>query len=85
MKPLRTLSSVQARRLTITRQHLAGERAPANARGIMKVMRDLGCLQIDSISAVAPTPYLVLWSRLGAYDPAHLHALLWRDRKLFEY
>ncbi len=85
MNTLRTLSPIQARRLAITRQQLAGERAPANARGIMKVMRDLGCLQIDPISAVARSPYLVLWSRLGAYDPAHLHALLWRDRRLFEY
>jgi uncharacterized protein YcaQ len=85
MKTMRTLSPVQARRLAITRQHLAGEHAPANAQGMMKVMRDIGCLQIDPISAVARSPYLVLWSRLGAYDPAHLHKLLWRDRKLFEY
>ncbi len=48
-------------------------------------MRDLGCLQIDPISVVARSPLLVLWSRLGAYDPAHLDALLWRERKLFEY
>lgn len=85
MTALRTISPLQARRLAITRQHLAGERAPANSLGIMRVMRDLGCLQIDPISAVARSPYLVLWSRLGAYDPAHLHTLLWRDRKLFEY
>ena len=85
MKPIRTLSLVQVRRLAIMRQHLAGKQLPANARGIMNVVRDLGCLQIDPISAVARSPYLVLWSRLGAYDPAHLHTLLWRDRKLFEY
>ncbi len=82
---LRTLTSTQARRLAITRQRLAGERATPDARGIMDVMRDLGCLQIDPISAVARSPLLVLWSRLGAYDPAHLDALLWRERKLFEY
>src|SRR4029450_10314559 len=27
----------------------------------------------------------VLWSRLGRYDPADLEALLWRERRLFEY
>ena len=82
---LRTLTPTQARRLAITRQRLAGERATPDTRGIMDVMRDLGCLQIDPISAVARSPLLVLWSRLGAYDPAHLDALLWRERKLFEY
>lgn len=82
---IRTLSPTQARRLAITRQRLAGPRPSTNKHGIMDVMRDLGCLQIDPISAVARSPYLVLWSRLGAYDPADLNALLWRDRKLFEY
>ncbi|HEX7588649.1 MAG TPA: crosslink repair DNA glycosylase YcaQ family protein [Anaerolineae bacterium] len=85
MKPIRTLSPEQARQLAIMRQHLAGKQAPANKRSILNIVRDLGCLQIDPISAVARSPYLVLWSRLGAYDPADLHTLLWHDRKLFEY
>ncbi len=85
MSHIRTLTLAQARRLAITRQRLAGPRAPANARGIMDVMRDLGCVQLDPISAVARSHSLVLWSRLGAYDTAHLDALLWRERKLFEY
>jgi uncharacterized protein YcaQ len=41
-------------------------------------------LQIDTISVVARSPYLVLWSRLGAYDPRWLDALL-AEGKLFEY
>jgi uncharacterized protein YcaQ len=82
----RTLTPALARRLAITRQHLAGPRAPAAAADdILNVVRDLGCLQIDPIGVVARSPLLVLWSRLGAYDRAHLDALLWRDRKLFEY
>ncbi|MDE3090316.1 MAG: winged helix DNA-binding domain-containing protein, partial [Chloroflexota bacterium] len=85
MGHIRTLTPTQARRLAITRQRLAGKRATPDARGIMDVMRDLGCLQIDPISTVARSPLLVLWSRLGAYDPAQLGALLWRERKLFEY
>ncbi len=85
MSHILTLSPTQARRLAITRQRLAGKRATPDARGIMDVMRDLGCLQIDPISAVARSPLLVLWSRLGVYDPAHLDALLWRERKLIEY
>src|SRR3712207_9410485 len=36
----------------------------------------MGVLQIDSISVVARSPYLVLWSRLGPYDPIWLDELL---------
>ena len=48
-------------------------------------MRRLGFLQIDPISTVAPPQYLVLWSRLGAYDRTVLDRLLWTERKLFEW
>jgi len=36
----------------------------------------MGVLQIDSISVVARSPYLVLWNRLGSYDPVWLDELL---------
>ena len=48
-------------------------------------MRRLGFLQIDPISSVAPPQYLVLWSRLGAYDRAELDRLLWEEKKLVEW
>ncbi|NIP22845.1 MAG: hypothetical protein GWO38_03240 [Phycisphaerae bacterium] len=73
-----------ARRLAITRQRLAGPRPKPDAAGILAVIRDLNCLQLDPISAVAPSHLLVLWSRLGTYDPAHLDTLLWEERRLFE-
>jgi len=81
----RTITKATARRLAITRQRLAGETAPPTADGIMEVVRDLGCLQLDPISAVARSPLLVLWSRLGVYDPADLDRLIYSERQLFEY
>jgi uncharacterized protein YcaQ len=51
----------------------------------MEVIRDLGCLQLDPISAVERTHLLVLWSRLGKYDYADFDKVMWEERCLFEY
>jgi uncharacterized protein YcaQ len=55
------------------------------ATGVLQTVRRLGFLQIDPISTVAPPQHLVLWSRLGPYDPGELDRLLWKERKLFEW
>jgi hypothetical protein len=44
----------------------------------------MGYLQIDSIQVVARSPYLVLWSRLGAYDMDWLNQLH-AEGHLFEH
>ncbi len=82
---IRTITPETVRRLAIRRQHLAAERQPATAEGILRVARDLGCLQLDPISAVARSHTLVVFSRVGAYDLQHLDKLLWEDRAMFEY
>jgi uncharacterized protein YcaQ len=83
---LRTLDPVLARRLALSRQRLTGPPPPAaGPEAIMSVATDLASLQLDPISVVARSHRLVLWSRLGRYDPAELEALLWRERRLFEY
>ena len=74
------LSLAQLRRIAVRAQGLDG-----SAEGVLETVRRLGRLQIDPISSVAPPQYLVLWSRLGAYDPAELDRLLWEERKLFEW
>ena len=86
------ISPTQARRLAILKQRLAGPsrstlvgRSPASAEGIVQTVRALGCLQIDPIRVVERPQYLIPFSRLGPYDPAHLDQLLWRDKQLFEY
>lgn len=83
--PVRTLTPALARRLAVTAQRLAGPRPPADPGGIHALVRALGCLQLDPISVVARSHLLVLFSRLGAYDTAHLDHLLWQERRLFEY
>jgi uncharacterized protein len=51
---------------------------------VLGAIRRMGVLQIDSISVVARSPYLVLWSRLGSYEPRWLDELL-AEGALFEY
>jgi uncharacterized protein YcaQ len=70
----------EARRIAVRAQLLDG-----SARGVLDTVRRLGSLQIDPIAIVATPQRLVLWSRLGPYDPARLDRLLWKDRKLFEW
>jgi len=83
-KDTRVISSMIARRLAVTRQRLAGPLPHASSKGIMDVMADLRYLQIDPMRIVAPSHLLVLWSRLGCYDPSLLDRLLWKERRLFE-
>lgn len=85
MTSLRTISPGTARRLAITKQHLAHERYEPTAKGIYQVVNDIGCLQLDPLSTVARSHTLVVFSRVGPYKISDLDDLIYRDRKLFEY
>ena len=56
----------------------------AEKKDVLTTIRRMGALQIDTIHVIARSPYLVLWSRLGNYDPAWLDELL-AEGALFEY
>jgi uncharacterized protein YcaQ len=74
------LSRIDARRLAVQAQLLDAAR-PA---GLRELVRHLTFLQLDPISAVAPSADLVAWSRLGSsYSPADLRGAL-EDRSLVE-
>lgn len=79
-----TITDQMARRLAVTKQLLTDPRPPATAAGIMQLFAALGCVQIDPIRAVERTQLLVLWSRLGAFDPALLDRLQWEEKQLLE-
>ncbi len=48
---------------------------PAVKADVLKAVRRMYLLQIDTIHVVARSPYLVLWSRLGDYEPEWLDEL----------
>jgi uncharacterized protein YcaQ len=81
------LSHSAARALMLAAQGLdrRSQRSRAAAKeDVRDLIRDMGALQIDTIHVVARSPYLVLWSRLGDYDPRWLDELL-AEGKVFEY
>lgn len=78
------VSAAEARRLAITAQRLGGSQPRATRAGVLRLIEQIGYLQLDPTNVVARNPYLVLWSRLGRYDPALLDDLIARHRALFE-
>jgi uncharacterized protein YcaQ len=79
------LSIRAARALHLAAQGmLSARRARAGKADVLAAIRRMGVLQIDTISVVARSPYLVLFCRLGDYDPAWLEQLL-AEGSLFEY
>jgi hypothetical protein len=79
------LSLAQARALHLEALGLLKPpRKKAVKADVLAAIRRMGVLQIDTIHVVARSPYLVLWSRLGAYPQAWLEELL-AEGALFEY
>jgi len=79
------LSLKQARALQLAAMGLlAPPRRRAKKADVLAAIRAMNLLQIDTINIVARSPYLVLWSRLGDYQPRWLDELL-AEGALFEY
>jgi uncharacterized protein YcaQ len=82
----RKLRIEHARRLAVARQRLSGSRPkPVTTDDIHDLVRAIGCLQLDPTAVVARNHLLVLFSRLGAFDPKLVDILLWDERRLYEY
>ncbi len=81
------LSSEQARWLAVDAESLGRPRpnGPVGRRHLRSAIEGAGLLQLDAINVLARTQFLVLFSRLGAYDVARLHDMSGPGGELFEY
>jgi uncharacterized protein len=83
--PMKPLSLEAVRGLMIAAQGLDDRPKPrATKKAVRSIIRQMHVLQIDTINVIARSPYLVLWSRLGDYNPRWLEELL-AEGALFEY
>jgi len=78
------LSLRDARRVALAAQGFGAARgARIGRRALVALVGRLGCVQIDSVNVVVRSHYLPFFSRLGAYDVALLHDLLYGKRRHF--
>ncbi len=75
------LISLAAQRLDLVPR----PKSPPGKSDILKMIRALGTVQLDSISVVARSHETVLWSRLGAFETALVGELYHPDRLVTEY
>jgi uncharacterized protein YcaQ len=81
-----SLSLSEARRVALAAQGFDRARPKrATVRHLRDTIRRLGLLQIDSVAVVCPAHYMVPFSRLGAYNRAALHQLIYSSGEFAEH
>lgn len=70
------VTRADVKRLGVVKQGLHQRPAASDRAALKRVIERIGLLQLDSISVVARSHYLVMLARAGVYDPAELDALL---------
>ncbi len=82
----RSISLHQARRIALAAQGFDRPRpqGKVDIRHIRRVIRQIGLLQLDFVNVLVPAHYLVLYSRLGAYERERLNHLVYQRREFTE-
>lgn len=87
------LSALRALALHVQGLDVPNGAEPAPAPdAILDIVKQIQCVQIDTLHMVHRAQYLTIWSRLGAYDPADFDRLIFDEgsrepgaRQLFEH
>jgi len=80
------LSAAEARRLALAAQGLdkAGNAARTDIRHLRRALSRIGVLQLDFVNVLVPAHLMVLYSRIGAYDPEAFRRLVYERGEFIE-
>jgi uncharacterized protein YcaQ len=80
------LTRSEARRIAMAAQGLDRARPGSrpDVRHLRRAIHQLGLLQLDYVNVLMPAQFLVLWSRLGAYDRQRYESFLYASREFTE-
>jgi len=80
------LSQAEARRIALAAQGFDRDRPACSpdARHYRRVINSLGLLQLDYVNVLMPAQFLVMWSRLGAYDRSRFERFVYDKREYTE-
>jgi uncharacterized protein YcaQ len=81
---LQTISLKEARYLALLEQELYHTHLPKTKKDLLKIIEQIGYVQIDTISIVERAHHHVLWTRFPAYQKTMLDELV-KSKKVFEY
>lgn len=83
---MRKISISQARRIALAAQGFDRGRPnrAVSLADIRRVILKLGLLQLDYVNVLVPAHFLVVYSRLGAYEKRKLHELVYRKGEFTE-
>ncbi|RPI13835.1 MAG: winged helix-turn-helix domain-containing protein [Ignavibacteriae bacterium] len=82
---MKNISTEEAKYLAVSNQFLLKSNNGKTKNNVLKIIEQLGYVQIDTISVVERSHNHILWTRLPSYKQSMLHSLLEKDKKIFEY
>ncbi len=84
MKPT-VISNETARRFVLGKQGLWPGRRWMGRNGLEQALRSIGSVQMDPLNVTARSHHLALWGRVAGYATEDLAALMYEERKFFDY
>ena len=80
------ISAGEARRIALAAQGFDRPRpgAPDDVRHYRRALHRIGVLQLDFVNVLVPAHFLMIWSRLGAYDQQRFERYLYDSREYTE-